>query len=65
MLKAKIIDKDWIYGGKGYFENNEIVDVVLLRHDGECQILEVLKKGKKNTYCIYESEFKAIEFLSE
>jgi len=63
MLKAKIIDREWIYGGKHYFENGEIVDVVLLRHDGECQICEVLKEGKEQTYNIYESEFQALEFF--
>jgi hypothetical protein len=63
-LKIQIIDKKGIYFGEYYFHNNEIVDVISLKHDGECQVLEVFSTMKECNFRIYETEFDSIEFLN-
>lgn len=63
-MKAKILDTKGIYFGEENFKNGEVVDVISLNHDGECQVLVVFSNVQQRNFRIYEGEFSSIEFLN-
>lgn len=63
MKKVEILNTNGIYFGDEGFNVGDIVDVISLNHDGECQVLEVLSTKTNRPFRIYEGEFDCIKFI--
>lgn len=61
--QVKILDVDGIHFGFEAFDNGEIVDIVRIFDDGECERVVVNSKKRGNEFHIFEGEWYAIEFL--